>query len=268
MSDRPERIRETVREHYTQIAETSAGCCASEACGCHGYSDAELALIPVEAAAMGLGCGNPTALASLRPGEVVLDLGSGGGLDVLLAGRQVGPSGHVYGVDATPAMIDLARRNAAQAGADNVEFLPGDLEDLPLPDESVDVIISNCVVNLTPDKARALSEAFRVLRPGGRLAISDIVVDPDLQGLPLSEAEIRRSLDWSGCAAGALTSTEVRRALEGASFIDIDVEIAARMTSDELPQQGSPLKDRMGEENLRELARRFTSSSITARRSA
>jgi ubiquinone/menaquinone biosynthesis C-methylase UbiE len=266
MSDSPDLIRQNVREHYTQVAETGGGCCGPDACSCNGYSDAELALIPSEAVAIGRGCGNPTALASLETGEVVLDLGSGGGLDVLLASQRVGPSGHVYGVDTTPAMIDLARRNAARAGVTNVEFLPGDLENLPLPDQTVDVIISNCVVNLTPDKGRALHEAFRVLRPGGRLAISDIVIDPDLVGFPVPEAEIRRSLDWAACAAGALTTAALRSALSQAGFVDIDLQIVSRTTTEELPQQGSPLLDRLGDDGLRELARRFTSTSIKARR--
>jgi len=266
MSDSPELIRQNVREHYTQVAETGAGCCGPDACSCNGYSDAELALIPSEAVAIGLGCGNPTALASLDPGEVVLDLGSGGGLDVLLASQRVGPSGHVYGVDTTPAMIDLARRNAARAGVTNVEFLPGDLENLPLPDQTVDVIISNCVVNLTPDKGRALREAFRVLRPGGRLAISDIVIDPDLDGFPVSEAEIRRSLDWAACAAGALTSSALRADLLQAGFTEVRLDVVSRTTADELPQGGSPLRQSLGDGGLHELAQRFTSTSITARR--
>jgi SAM-dependent methyltransferase len=266
VSESPEAIRQTVRQHYGQIAESSGGCCGPDPCTCGDYSDSELALIPTEAASISLGCGNPTALASLGPGEVVLDLGSGGGLDVLLASQRVGPTGHVYGVDATPAMIDLARRNAVRAGATNVEFLPGDLEDLPLPDASVDVVISNCVVNLTPDKGRALAEAYRVLRPGGRLAISDIVIDPDLDGFPASESEIRQSLDWASCAAGALTSSALRAALRQAGFVDIGLEVVARMSREELPRQGSPMQERLGDEGLRQLASRFTSTSITARR--
>jgi SAM-dependent methyltransferase len=266
VSESPEAIRQTVRQHYGQIAESSGGCCGPDPCSCTSYSDAELALIPDEAASISLGCGNPTALATLNPGEVVLDLGSGGGLDVLLASQRVGPTGHVYGVDTTPAMIDLARRNAARAGVANVEFLPGDLEDLPLPDASVDVVISNCVVNLTPDKTRALAEAYRVLRPGGRLAISDIVIDPDLDGFPIPDAEIRRSLDWASCAAGALTSSALRAALRQAGFVDVSLEVVSRMTTDGLPYGGASLVDRLGPEDLRELARRFTSTSITAHR--
>lgn len=266
MSETPELIRQNVREHYTEIAVTSSGCCGPDLCRCNGYSDAELAVVPAEAASISLGCGNPTALASLRPGEVVLDLGSGGGLDVLLAAQRVGSSGYAYGVDTTPAMIDLARRNAARAGATNVEFLPGDLENLPLPDATVDVIISNCVVNLTPDKVRALHEAYRVLRPGGRLAISDIVIDPDLAGFPVSEADIRSSLDWAGCAAGALTTSDWRAALTQAGFTDIGLEIVSRTTTEGLPEGGSPLQGRLGDDGLHELASRFTSTSITARR--
>jgi ubiquinone/menaquinone biosynthesis C-methylase UbiE len=266
MNGTPEEIREDVRQHYTKIAETSGACCGPDPCQCHDYTDAELALVPSEAASISLGCGNPTALASLQPGEVVLDLGSGGGLDVLLAAQRVGPSGRAYGVDTTPAMIDLARRNAARAGVTNVEFLPGDLESLPLPDETVDVVISNCVINLTADKTVVLREAYRVLRPGGRLAVSDVVIDPDLAGFPVTEAEIRRSLDWAACAAGALTTAEMRAALEQAGFTDIALEVVARTTPDELPQHGSPLLERLGQDGLRRLAERFTSTSITARR--
>jgi ubiquinone/menaquinone biosynthesis C-methylase UbiE len=197
---------------------------------------------------------------------VVLDLGSGGGLDALLAAQRVGPTGHVYGVDTTPAMIDLARRNATKAGVPNVEFRLGDLEDLPLQDASVDVILSNCVVNLTPDKGRALREAFRVLRPGGRLAISDIVIDPDLEDLPFGAEEIRRSLDWAGCAAGALTSSQVRSALDEAGFGEIGLHVEYRLTPEELPRQTSDLAADLGDLGLHQVAGRFTSTSITARR--
>jgi ubiquinone/menaquinone biosynthesis C-methylase UbiE len=270
MSENPESIRQAVRERYTQVAESSVGCCGPESgtCGCASYDVEELNLLPVEAVASGRGCGNPTAIAELRSGEVVLDLGSGGGLDVLLAARQVGPQGFVYGLDTTPAMIDLARRNAARAGVANVEFRAGELEDIPLADQTVDVIISNCVVNLTPDKSRALLEAFRVLRPGGRLAISDIVIDPDLEGLPFSADAIRRSLDWAGCAAGALTSTELRRALDEAGFRDVRLDVEYRMTPEELPRQTSDLAAALGGDGLRQVAGRFTSTSITARRPA
>ena len=268
MNEDPASIQQAVRERYTRVAESSAGCCGpeSDSCGCAQYDVNELSLLPVEAVVSGRGCGNPTALAGLRAGEVVLDLGSGGGLDVLLAARQVGPQGFVYGLDTTPAMIDLARRNAARAGVTNVEFRAGELEDIPLPDQCVDVIISNCVVNLTPDKGRALQDAFRVLRPGGRLAISDIVIDPDLEGLLFTPDAIRRSLDWAGCAAGALTSSELRLALDQAGFRDVRLDVEYRMTLEELPRQSSDLAAALGEDGLRQVAGRFTSTSITGRR--
>ena len=167
-----------------------------------------------------MGCGNPTALAQLNEGEVVLDLGSGGGIDVLLSARRVGPSGVVYGLDMTDEMLELARRNQREAGIENAEFLKGTMENMPLPDESVDVIISNCVINLSTDKDRVLREAARVLRPGGRFAVSDVIY----QGV-MSE-EVRRSLElWSGCIAGALHEDEYRGKLERAGFTGIDVEV-------------------------------------------
>jgi len=268
MSTDPDAIRNTVRERYTAVAESSAACCGAtaDASCCGGYGDDDLRLLPQEAIASSRGCGNPTALAALRPGEVVLDLGSGGGRDVLLAAARVGPQGFVYGVDATPAMIDLARRNAAKVGATNVEFRLGDLEDLPLPDESIDVILSNCVINLTPDKRRALDEAFRVLRPGGRLAISDIVIDPDLDGFSLPASEIRADLDWAGCAAGALTTSALRSALGAAGFRDISLTVDYRMDVDDVPQAGTALRRRLSQGELQQLARRFTGMSITARK--
>lgn len=264
--DRPaEDIRQTVRQHYSQVAESVEGDRVAQASCCNGlYNGEDLSLLPVEAVASSRGCGNPTALAELRPGEVVLDLGSGGGLDAFLAAQRVGPTGFVYGVDATPSMIDLARRNAQRAGVSNVEFRPGDLEDLPLPDASVDVILSNCVVNLTPDKIRALREAFRVLRPGGRLAISDIVIDPDLEGFAVPAIEIRRALDWAGCAAGALTRSEWEDGLAEAGFADIRVAIDYRMEAAELPHEGSRLAGRLVFSEIQELARRFTGASIFA----
>ncbi|HSR48834.1 MAG TPA: arsenite methyltransferase [Anaerolineales bacterium] len=262
-----EDIRQSVRQHYSKVADSVEGNLAAPSPCCGGLYEAEdLSRLPVEAIASSRGCGNPTALAALRPGEAVLDLGSGGGLDAFLAAQRVGPDGYVYGVDATPSMIDLARRNAARAGVDNVEFLPGDLEDLPLPDETVDVILSNCVVNLTPDKTQALREAFRVLRPGGRLAISDIVIDPDLSGFALSPAEIRQAVDWAGCAAGALTRAEWEQSLTEAGFSEIQLEIEYRMNKDDLPHEGSKLVGRLPEDQLGQLANRFTSSAISARR--
>jgi ubiquinone/menaquinone biosynthesis C-methylase UbiE len=183
------------------------------------YAAAETADLPDEALFASLGCGNPSALADLRPGEHVLDLGSGGGIDVLLSARRVGPEGKAFGLDMTDEMLDLARKNQAAAQVENAEFLRGEIEDIPLPDDAVDVVISNCVINLSADKQRVLHEAFRVLRPGGRLAVSDIVVRG---GMPQT---IRRSLElWAGCVAGALEETQYRDMLAEAGFVDIDVE--------------------------------------------
>jgi len=175
--------------------------------------------LPDAAVLASLGCGNPIAVAELREGETVLDLGSGGGIDVLLSARRVGPTGKVYGVDMTDEMLALARDNQRQAGATNVEFLKGTIEAIPLPDSSVDVVISNCVINLSSDKDRVLREAFRVLKPGGRFAVSDVVVRGEVP------ADIRRSMElWVGCIAGALEETEYARKLRAAGFADVDVE--------------------------------------------
>ena len=183
------------------------------------YVSGETDVLPEAAVLASLGCGNPTALADLRPGEVVLDLGSGGGIDVLLSARRVGPTGKAYGLDMTDDMLALARRNAAEAGVTNVEFLHGQIEAIPLPDASVDVIISNCVINLSGDKRTVLAEAFRVLKPGGRFAVSDVVVRGAVP------AAVRRSMElWVGCVAGALEEQEFRTLLADSGFIDIDIE--------------------------------------------
>jgi SAM-dependent methyltransferase len=183
------------------------------------YVSGETDVLPSAAVLASLGCGNPTALADLRPGEVVLDLGSGGGIDVLLSARRVGPTGKAYGLDMTDDMLALARRNAAEAGVTNVEFLHGQIEAIPLPDASVDVIISNCVINLSGDKRTVLAEAFRVLKPGGRFAVSDVVVRGAVP------AAVRRSMElWVGCVAGALEEQEFRALLADSGFIDIDIE--------------------------------------------
>ncbi|HEY2525942.1 MAG TPA: arsenite methyltransferase [Candidatus Binataceae bacterium] len=223
-------IKEQVRENYARAArrvasqESGAGCCGTAApCGnpitSNLYHDSETAALPAEAVAASLGCGNPTALAELKAGETVLDLGSGGGIDVLLSARRVGPAGKAYGLDMTDEMLALARENQRKAGVGNVEFLKGEIENIPLPDNSVDVIISNCVINLSGDKDRVLAEAFRVLRPGGRFAVSDVVVRGEIP------AEIRRSVElWIGCVAGALEESEYRAKLGRAGFAAVEVE--------------------------------------------
>ena len=223
-----ENIQETVREKYGAIAksvESGKGCCGPAACGCSDpitsnlYSSEETSGLPAEAVAVSLGCGNPTALAALEPGQVVLDLGSGGGIDVLLSAKRVGPTGKAYGLDMTDEMLALARENQRKAGATNVEFLKGEIEAIPLPDNTVDVIISNCVINLSADKDRVLREAFRVLKPGGRLAVSDVVVRGPVP------ADIRRNAElWVGCIAGALDESDYRAKLTAAGFESVDVE--------------------------------------------
>jgi SAM-dependent methyltransferase len=224
-------IKEVVKEKYGQAAlrVTSGGssCCgatASSGLGCDPittnlYDAAQAGEIPEQALLASLGCGNPTALAQLNAGEVVLDLGSGGGIDVLLSAKRVGPTGKAYGLDMTDEMLALANENKRKAGAENVEFLKGEIEHIPLPDSSVDVIISNCVINLSADKDRVLREVFRVLKPGGRFAVSDVVTHGEM--LP----EIRQSvLLWVGCVAGALEENEYRAKLASAGFETIEVE--------------------------------------------
>jgi len=223
-------IKETVREKYARAAlrvvSGESACCgtASRGEGCDPitsglYGSAETAGLPAEAVSASLGCGNPTALAQLDPGETVLDLGSGGGIDVLLSAKRVGPTGKAYGLDMTDEMLALARENQRKAGVENVEFLKGEMEAIPLPDASVDVVISNCVINLSADKDRVLAEAFRVLKPGGRFAVSDVVVRGEVP------AAIRRSVElWIGCVAGALEEREYREKLAKAGFEAIDLE--------------------------------------------
>ena len=187
------------------------------------YSETEKGELPQAAGAASLGCGNPTALATLSPGEVVLDLGSGGGIDVLLSAKRVSPGGKAYGLDMTDEMLALAEKNKAEAGVENVEFLKGHIEEIPLPDDHVDVVISNCVINLSTDKPKVLSEAFRVLKPGGRFAVSDMVFLGDKSRLP---AELVRSIEaWSGCVSGAPEKNEYERLLEEAGFEDVSVEV-------------------------------------------
>src|SRR2546428_6400750 len=222
-------IKETVKEKYAEAAlrvlDGGNSCCgASSSCGTADpitsalYDEKQAAQIPEEALKASLGCGNPTALAELSPGEVVLDLGSGGGIDVLLSARRVGPQGKAYGLDMTDEMLALARENQKKAGIENVEFLKREIENIPLPDNSIDVIISNCGINLSADKDRVLGEAFRVLRPGGRFAVSDVVVRGEVP------AAIRRSVElWIGCVAGALEESEYRAKLSNAGFEQVEV---------------------------------------------
>ena len=225
-------LKATVRQRYGQSArEVAEGakttCCSTTCCGgtaedpitSNLYSEADTRTLPEKAVLASLGCGNPTALAELREGEVVLDLGSGGGIDVLLSARRVGPTGKAYGLDMTDEMLALARENQQKAGVENVEFLRGEIEAIPLPDDSVDVIISNCVINLSADKGQALREAFRVLKPGGRFAVSDVVVRGELP------ADVRRSMElWVGCVAGALSEQDYTDLLQQSGFESIGVE--------------------------------------------
>jgi arsenite methyltransferase len=226
-------IKDAVKEKYGQAAQRAQAGSASTCCGAAPATDqhccdpitgqlydvSQISQLPEEAVLASLGCGNPTALAQLHPGEVVLDLGSGGGIDVLLSARRVAPNGKAYGLDMTDEMLALANENKRKSGLTNVEFLKGEIEHIPLPDNSVDVIISNCVINLSADKDRVLKEAFRVLKPGGRLAVSDVVTRGDM--LP----EIRKSvLLWVGCIAGALEENEYRGKLTAAGFERIDLE--------------------------------------------
>lgn len=225
-----EQIRDVVRDKYgkaaLRVVEGRSACCGPSASAPTGdpvtrdlYDAAQQSDLPQEAILASLGCGNPTALAQLTPGETVLDLGSGGGIDVLLSARRVGPSGKAYGLDMTDEMLALARENQRKAGVENVEFLKGQIEHIPLPDNSVDVVISNCVINLSADKGQVLKEAFRVLKPGGRFAVSDVVVRGKVP------EELRRNmLLWVGCIAGAMEESEYRAKLADAGFEQVEIE--------------------------------------------
>jgi arsenite methyltransferase len=273
-----EQLRAAVSERYARTAQqvlsagtsTASGCCGSGCCTTTNgdtitsnlYSSAELGELPVAAALASLGCGNPTALAELRPGEKVLDLGSGGGVDVLLSARRVGPTGFAYGLDMTDAMLELAERNRVEAKVENVRFLKGVIEDIPLPEGAVDVVISNCVINLSADKGQVLREAYRVLTPGGRFAVSDIV----FQGaIPKT---IRQDLEaWAGCLAGALEEHTYRRLLDEAGFIDLEVEVTRHYSLQEVAESGAsaamaalPAEERAGIEG------KFVSAFIRARK--
>src|SRR3954451_22608208 len=220
-------IADTIKSKYGSVATAAAKgakapCCGGES-SCNPvtsnlYTNGEVSALPVEAVLASQGCGNPTALAELKPGEVVLDLGSGGGIDLLPSARPVGPAGKAYGLDMTEEMLALARENQRKAGVENVEFLEGTIERVPLPDDSVDVVISNCVINLSADKPRVVREAARVLRPGGRFAVSDVIANPDMD-----DTTRRDMAAWTGCVAGALTRAEFKQALEAAGLTDIEI---------------------------------------------
>ncbi len=266
----PATVRAVVREKYGAAARSVTSGPATCGCGCGGksspvtsdlYSVREVGELPTEAVLASLGCGNPTALAELRPGETVLDLGSGGGIDVLLSARRVGPTGKAYGLDMTDDMLALARENQRKAGVANVEFLKGEIEAVPLPDSSVDVIISNCVINLSADKRRVLREAFRVLRPGGRFAVSDIVVRGAVP------AGVRRSIElWAGCIAGALEQDEYRRLLGEAGFEDVSIEPTREYGIDDIRPYAEQLS--LGEAELAGLDGAFFSGFVRARKPA
>lgn len=274
-------IDEVVRARYGEAAakvrqgEKKTSCCGGSAGDLASavdpitrdlYHSDQLEGLPEQALLASLGCGNPTALAELHAGETVLDLGSGGGVDVLLSGRRVGPTGRAYGVDMTDEMLALANENKARAGAENVEFLKGTIDAVPLPDDSIDVLISNCVINLAADKAAVLREAARLLRPAGRFAVSDIVLERELP------AEVQRCVAlWTGCVAGALLRDEYQRLLEAAGFLDVSFEITRRYGRDDLAEMARSVPaDQGGPESvlarLDELEGAVASAFIRARR--
>ena len=270
MSD--ESIKDVVKQKYGQaalrvVSGSETSCCGTSTAGScdpitsNLYAEGETAGLPAEALAASLGCGNPSALAELKPGETVLDLGSGGGIDVLLSARRVGAAGKAYGLDMTDEMLALARENQRKAGVTNVEFLKGEIEHIPLPGDSVDVIISNCVINLSADKDAVLAEAFRVLKPGGRFAVSDVVVRGEVP------SAIRRSVElWIGCVAGALEEREYRAKLARAGFEEIDVEptriYTAESARDVLAGAG------LGDEAIAGIDGKFISAFVRARKPA
>ena len=254
------------------VLQASSSCCGSSSWTSEAgqgdpitsdlYTQMELGEIPVAAALASLGCGNPTALAELHPGEKVLDLGSGGGIDVLLSARRVGPTGFAYGLDMTDPMLELAERNRQEAGIENVQFLKGIIEAIPLPESSVDVVISNCVINLSADKSQVLQEAYRVLTPGGRFAVSDIVV----QGI-LPPALRQDMESWAGCIAGALEEEEYRSLLHAAGFVDIDIEVTRRYSLDEVTASGASASvATLPPEEQREINGQFISAFVRARK--
>jgi SAM-dependent methyltransferase len=262
-------IKECVKEKYGQVAVNAAehketSCCGSgtskDAITRDLYTEAETQGIPVEALLASMGCANPLALANLNPGEVVLDLGSGGGIDVLLSAKRVGPTGKAYGLDMTDEMLELARKNQAEAGVENVEFLRGEIESIPLPDASVDVIISNCVINLSVDKDQVLREAFRVLKPGGRFAVADIVLTR-----PVSDAVKEHIGLWTGCVAGALTIEEYKVKLLRAGFVNPEVEVVKTYSEEDvnglIPDE---VVEQLGQDGTAELMSSFVSAFVRA----
>jgi len=277
-----EQLRAAVSDRYARVAlevlgsaePATSGCCSNTGSGCCStaksgdaitsdlYSSVELSDLPIAAALASLGCGNPTALAELKPGEKVLDLGSGGGIDVLLSARRVGSTGFAYGLDMTDAMLELAERNRKESGIENVRFLKGVIENIPLATKSVDVVISNCVINLSADKGQVLREAYRVLVPGGRFAVSDIVVQGTLP------ASIQKDMEaWAGCLAGALQEDTYRRLLADAGFIDIEVEVTRRYSVQDVVDsgEGSAIASLSAEEQ-EEVEGKIVSAFIRARK--
>ena len=232
-------IHTTLQEHYGSIAENRSSCCGDDAAHAESLYDSDsLEDLPFDVTGLSLGCGDPVSIASLQPGETVLDLGSGGGIDCFMAARQVGESGHVIGVDMTPSMLEKANANKAKMGIENVEFRKGQIEDLPVDDNSINIIMSNCVINLAPDKSAVFSEAFRVLKPGGRMSISDIVTEGDF-----SEAMRADATKWAGCVSGAIDVRDYTQLMKDVGFVD--VEVVDKVDSDERgvvvdPQEGIP----------------------------
>ncbi len=275
-----QQLREAVRERYGRTAlevlgadePKAASCCGADCCGgekgigdavtSNLYSSTELGELPLAAALASLGCGNPTALAELKPGEKVLDLGSGGGIDVLLSARRVGPTGFAYGLDMTDAMLELAERNRAEARIEHVRFLKGEIEHIPLPANVVDVVISNCVINLSADKRQVLREAFRVLVPGGRFAVSDIVIQGQIPQVVRADLEA-----WAGCVAGALEEETYRQLLAEAGFTAIEVEVTRRYALDDIAQSGAQTSiASLSDEERAGFDGKFVSAFIRARK--
>ncbi|GAC1391617.1 MAG: arsenite methyltransferase [Ktedonobacteraceae bacterium] len=275
-----EQLRTLVQERYTQSivqitksdSAARGGCCSSDCCTTttsdpitsNLYSNAELDGLPIAAALASLGCGNPTALAELHPGEKVLDLGSGGGIDVLLSARRVGSTGFAYGLDMTDAMLEVAERNRVEAGVENVKFLKGIIEAIPLPAQSVDVVISNCVINLSADKGQVLREAYRVLTPGGRFAVSDIVIQGQVPSVIQKDMEA-----WAGCIAGALEEETYRRLLAEAGFTAINIEVTRRYGLQEVIESGASASiAALSQTERDELDGKFVSAFIRAQKPA